>query len=151
MEMAVIHPKTSVSTIVFLGIAVVLLLTGAILVGWIGTNVYQVRQFNKTYNELETIVESWEPPPSDIDANRWREVYGWTRQALVNCCTHPSYCSHEELSRLLEEVRRADQTPHTLERIDWLWYRIAETGPTGKRYIDRFQKARDDIHPYQHL
>ena len=63
----------------------------------------------------------------------------WMGCAYGNVCFSPDHVSLAELKRLNEDVRLKLETNVDLDTADWIWRRLAETGPHGAQYVAKFE------------
>lgn len=105
--------------------------------GW-AYDVWQWRIFAGQRNAMQEIVEAWEHhPPPGVEPATWREVVVVSYNALGNVCFSPNHVSLAEMRRLRADVEAKSREPITLQTLDWLWWRLGQTGPHGAEYTTR--------------
>lgn len=100
-------------------------------------------QFRAERDRIEAILETWQTPPPGEDAHIWREGWVTIYNAMGNVCFTFHQVSQEEMERLAHDVEQMDREPHDWDRLDRLWDRLGETGPHGRKYIDRMRPLWD--------
>ncbi len=76
--------------------------------------------------------------PPHADKDEWEMGSDWVQTAYGNVCFAPSYVSHKELIRFRADLEQKLQGPIDLSIFDWVWERLGQTGPHGKRYCERY-------------
>lgn len=120
---------------------------GMIFSGRIAARIWQTRTFHREVRHLQQTLEPWRSlPPPGIDAHVWREAAGLvTATGVGNVCFSPSHVSLLELRRLQRDVEaEMAQGPVTPQKLDWLWQRLGQTGPRGRKYITQMQPLWDE-------
>jgi hypothetical protein len=97
------------------------------------------QKFNAETERIEIILEGWRAPPAHANPVDWEAAWGTLYNALGNVCFTPEHISARELARLREDVERKNQEPVTFETLEWLWWRLGQTGPHGNEYITQMQ------------
>ena len=110
----------------------------AIPAKWLVDNLiwsYHQRKTHDLVNSLE------HRRPSDVEPETWEAASGWTSNAYANICFSPDAVSLSELKRFTADLERELGKQVDLETTAWIWRRLAQTGPHGKQYVDRFEAA----------
>jgi hypothetical protein len=134
----------------WIGLAIILLALacGAVLVVKVGLSVWRFKTFQNELTQLRLTLEPWrQNTPPNVNAHAWGEVSGFVTQTAVgNICFTPDHVSHAEVRRLRQDVdAKMAEGPATAETLDWLWRRLAETGPQGVKYTTQFQPMWDEM------
>lgn len=123
---------------------VALLIIGSLL--WpTFNNLAQTREFHAQERRIEAIVETWRTTPPEADPDYWEAGWGTVYNALGNVCFTKDHVSQEEMEKLYQDVKAKDAEPNSWDRLEWLWYRLAKTGPHGRKYIDQMQPLWDEV------
>ncbi len=77
--------------------------------------------------------------PSHVAPKAWEIASGWAVTAYRNVCFSPEHVSLSELKRFKADLEHEVAKDVDLETIDWIWRRLEDTGPHGKRYVERFE------------
>jgi hypothetical protein len=85
--------------------------------------------------------------PNGISPDVWECAWGWTLTAYGNVCFSEEHVRIEEMHRLREEVLPKLCGPVGPQTLVWIWERLAQTGPHGKRYVARFRQSFLDCFP----
>lgn len=78
-------------------------------------------------------------PPDGMQPHAWQEMVRITNIGFGNVFFSPTHASYAELLRFdtdLDEKLHTDQ-PLSVATLRWVWKRLADTGPHGKRYSER--------------
>lgn len=124
---------------VFLAGVLVLALIGAAK----GREIYEVLRFRTLYRECERELETLKQSrPSDISPERWSEENFGIGTAFANVCFSTNHVPLDEMERLTVDLReRITGQPIDLTTIDWVWDRLAATGPHGEQYVGKWRTA----------
>ena len=114
---------------------------------WPATDWAEGHPFYAQKDRIEAVVEKWCTPPSDVDRDYWEHGWVTVSNAIGNVCFTKDQVPVEEMERLYRDVVAQDDQPHTWQRLEWLWYRLAETGPHGRKYINQMQPLWDEAAP----
>lgn len=76
--------------------------------------------------------------PETIPKKTWEDATGWASISYNNVCFSESHVAFDELVRFNHDARLQLEGNVGLHSIDWVWERLAETGPHGKRYFEIF-------------
>jgi hypothetical protein len=77
--------------------------------------------------------------PADVSPETWEVASTWASIAFHNVCFSPEHVSLRELKRFKTDLERELKKNVDLETIDWIWRRLEDTGPHGRRYVERFE------------
>jgi hypothetical protein len=77
--------------------------------------------------------------PADVNAAAWDEATAWANTAYANVFFSEQHTPIDELRRFRIDVEERLEGDVDLATIDWLWQRLGETGPHGRRYRHRFE------------
>jgi hypothetical protein len=77
--------------------------------------------------------------PRGIPPQNWEEAVNWTATAQCNTFFSPSHASKADLDQFGRDVEDRLRGPVGVDTIEWIWDRLAETGPTGREYVERFR------------
>jgi hypothetical protein len=84
-------------------------------------------------------------PPPGIDPHVWNEAVTVAYNAHGNVCYSPDAVPLEEMRRLREDMETKSQGPINLDTLDWLWTRLAYTGPHGLKYSTQMRPLGDEM------
>lgn len=77
--------------------------------------------------------------PETVPKKTWDDATGWAITAYHNVCFSETHVTFDELVRFNHDARMKLAGNVDLHSIDWVWKRLAETGPHGQRYFDKFE------------
>ena len=77
--------------------------------------------------------------PESVPTKTWEDAAGWAKTAYHNVCYSERHVRFEELVRFNHDARVKFSGAVDLQSIDWVWERLAETGPHGQRYVEKFE------------
>lgn len=77
--------------------------------------------------------------PQNVEAEVWKVATGWTITAYANVCFSKDYVSLDELRRFRVDLEKRLAGDVDLSTTDWIWQRLAETGPHGQQYRAKFE------------
>jgi hypothetical protein len=112
----------------------------AIVSIWIASVLIPAFRYTRGAQRInDKIVSLMERRPREVDATPWNQCVTWASIAHCNICFSEGHTSFMEMSRFeleLDERLQRDVRPDTIR---WIFERLAQTGPTGQRYIQRFK------------
>ncbi len=116
----------------------VVLATLAILVGgWFAAKVYWFHSWVGERDAIVWVVRSWEGrAPSGVSDVFWRDAC-WTVNILVGNATAYSVPLSDLRGLRAEVEERGKQDPINADTLEWLIFRLGETGPEASNYITR--------------
>ena len=101
---------------------------------------YQQIVYANEQKKAAAVVESLaERRPEDVEPEPWETASGWAITAYHNVCFSRSHVTLLEMKRFRSDVKAEFATGIDLATIDWIWRRLAQTGPHGKQYVERFE------------
>jgi hypothetical protein len=120
-------------------IAVVLATIAILVGGWFAAKVYWFHSWVGERDAIVSIVRSWEGrAPSGVSEVSWRDACTAV-VALVGNAT-PTSVPLSELGGLRAEVEeRSEQQPINADTLEWLVFRLGETGAKMSELITRFR------------
>lgn len=77
--------------------------------------------------------------PEGVPNPTWEEATGWAITAYANVCFSEEHVTFDELVRFNHDARMELAGDVNMQTIDWVWARLAKTGPHGQRYVDKFE------------
>lgn len=92
-----------------------------------------------------TIIDNLETRrPEDVTPRAWETAATWASIAYCNVCVVDTV-STAEMKSLVADLEAQSQNDVDLSSYSWLWRRLEATGPSGKRYYEKFwpQYRRD--------
>ncbi len=104
--------------------------------------IYQVVNYAKEQRRAADVVESLvDRRPSGTSSTEWDVASEWAVTAYHNVCFSADHVRLDELRRFRVDVEAkcSPQAEIRITTIDWIWQRLAETGPHGKQYVGRFR------------
>jgi hypothetical protein len=79
--------------------------------------------------------------PPGMSPSVWECAWEWTSTAYGNVCFSEEHVRIEEMYRLRDELIPKLRGPIDPQTLVWIWARLAQTGPHGKRYVGRFKQV----------
>ena len=58
--------------------------------------------------------------------------------AYHNVCFSPEHVTLAELKRFTADTQPKVAAKVDIQTLDWIWERLAETGPAGDKYVQKF-------------
>ena len=96
-------------------------------------------EWSRLEQDADSSIRNLKPTlPNSLDPNVWNCAHGWVVTAYVNICIRDS-TSTDEMYRLRHDLEQKFKDRIDLGTLDWIWNRLGETCPYGKRYIERFR------------
>jgi hypothetical protein len=77
--------------------------------------------------------------PNNINPYAWDCIHDRVVTAYCNICSSPGHPATVEMYRLRKDLEVKLGGEIGLDTLKWIWARLGETGPGGKRYIERFE------------
>jgi len=77
--------------------------------------------------------------PESVPTKTWDDATGWAITAYHNVCFSETHVTFDELVRFNHDAKMKLAGNVHLISIDWVWERLAETGPHGQRYFEKFE------------
>jgi hypothetical protein len=85
--------------------------------------------------------------PDVVNPAVWDCAHGWVVTANGNVCFSPEHAATSEMHRLRHDLQKRIAGEIDLNTLKWIWSRLGDTGPHGKRYVDRFGSSFRDCFP----
>lgn len=76
--------------------------------------------------------------PATVSPQTWDDATGWAITAYHNICFNANHTTLKELDSFVADTEERLNGPVDLATIDWIWARLAATGPHGEAYASRF-------------
>lgn len=76
--------------------------------------------------------------PPNVSPKTWEDATGWAITAYHNICFNANHTSLHELDSFIADTEERLDGAVDLATIDWIWERLAATGPHGQKYAGRF-------------
>ena len=87
--------------------------------------------------------------PDGVPRSDWNEAVMVTQIACSNVCFSPQHIEISQFQRFCDELQKRREECVTFRTLNWIWSRLAQTGPHGTRYVQRNKMRFDDIaRPY---
>jgi hypothetical protein len=84
--------------------------------------------------------------PPEANAKAWEVATRWASTAVGNVCFSEEHVPIAELRRFRADLAARLEGDVDLSTIDWIWQRLAKTGPHGREYQQKFEAAyRDEV------
>jgi hypothetical protein len=99
------------------------------------------REMNDSIDALQYRV------PHGVSPRVWECAWGWTLTAYGNVCFSEEHVRIEEMYRLRDELVPKLRGPVGPQTLVWIWERLAQTGPHGKRYVGQHRQSFLDCFP----
>ena len=111
-------------------------------VGNVAIKVNQQQAFFREHHRIADALRSLKDRrPAGANRRGWGEGIGWTVTAHCNIFFAPSPDTYDAMSRFGRALDEKVQGEVDVNAIEWLWDRLAESGPDGKRYTDNFRSS----------
>ncbi|MFG0296919.1 MAG: hypothetical protein ACF8PG_13515 [Maioricimonas sp. JB045] len=106
-----------------------------------GPQIYEVLRFRSLYLQSAEYVETLRVScPEEVSPERWSEENFGIGTAFANVCFSTNHVPLDEMERLTVDLReRITGQPIDLTTIDWVWDRLAATGPHGEQYVGKWR------------
>lgn len=125
----------------FIGIAMYLVIP-------VVMHVIELKSYYRLHDSTRKLIDAWsEKRPSDVPPKAWEHATDWTKNAFDNIFFSPSDTSFSELEKFRADLEVKLKEKANLETVDWIWKRLAETGPHGKRYVEQYQSRYREVLP----
>lgn len=85
--------------------------------------------------------------PNSINPCTWDCAHTWVINAYCNICFSTEHTSTAEMYRLRDDLEGKLHGRIDLGTLKWIWHRLSETGPHGKRYTEEFEPSFRDCFP----
>lgn len=87
----------------------------------------------------ELMVSLADRRPPAVPKKSWDEATDRVVAAYHNVCFSESHVPFNELVRFNHDAKVKLGGEVDIHSIEWIWTRLAETGPHGRKYVDRFK------------
>lgn len=77
--------------------------------------------------------------PKDVSVKEWGCATFWMGIAFANVCYSPGHVTLSELKQLNDDLGTKLQGSVDMQTVDWIWQRLAATGPHGAQYSAQFE------------
>jgi hypothetical protein len=128
-----------------------LMVAVAFVAVWLGfciVPVWRQAEFHRLARQIDEPIRKLRATrPYEVSPSVWECAHNWTITAYCNVCFSPGHVRTEEMYRLREDVRRKLEGEINLDTLEWIWDRLAQTGPHGKRYVERFRPRFQECFP----
>jgi hypothetical protein len=105
-----------------------------------------IERYNCTSRRIrERIYALDERRPANIRPQLWADSVGWAGIAQGNICFSEEHTTYEAMCRLEEQLDEKLKGKIDLGTLEWIWDRLAETGPHGQSYVSTFRKAWKEL------
>lgn len=120
----------------------------AVLLGTFVVPVGRRFEFSRLARQMDTSIRYLRPTNfSGVSPTVWECAQVWTVTAYGNVCFSPEHVATAEMYRLRDDLERKLAGPVDLDTLTWIWDRLARTGPSGKRYVERFRPLLEECLP----
>lgn len=111
----------------------------------------RITEYSRLQREMDASIRYLKPTNSlTLNLSVWDCAHTWTITAYCNVCFSPEHVSTVEMYRLREDLNRKLEGSVDLDTLRWIWDRLAQTGPHGKRYVERFRSQFEECFPQQY-
>jgi hypothetical protein len=98
--------------------------------------------------QMDTTIRLLQPTqPDSIPPGVWNCAHDWVVTAYGNICFSPEHTDTAEMYRLRDDLNARVNGQIDLTTLKWIWVRLSETGPHGKRYVNRFGPSFRECFP----
>jgi len=75
----------------------------------------------------------------NVPTETWENATNWATVAYQNICFSDGHVPLKELKEFVHDAEVELNGMVDLNAVDWVWTRLAETGPHGKEYRDDWE------------
>jgi hypothetical protein len=94
----------------------------------------------------ETLNQLLSKRPQNVNAQAWEVATGWAMTAYANVFFEPDLAPLVKLTAFHANIERLGQERISLDTIDWIWQQLAESGPHGRGYQQRWEpRYREEL------
>jgi hypothetical protein len=135
MSTSVAIKRRKISIVIY-----VTLLTLIAIATPIGLRLWRLLSYAQQQTIGARLIESLrDQSPKGVSTETWDHATGWAVTAYHNVCFSESHVTFEELVRFNKDAKVRLAEDIDLLTIDWVWARLAETGPHGQKYVSKFE------------
>jgi hypothetical protein len=128
--------------------ALVIVALAAVLLSFLIVPFTRQMEWVRLFRQMETSLNVLKPAqPNSIGPGTWDCAHRWVVTAYCNICFSPQHTATAEMYRLRDDLGEKLNDRIDLETLKWIWIRLGETGPHGKRYTERFEPSFRDCLP----
>lgn len=99
----------------------------------------EFRNYYRLQRSTRDLIDAWsEKQPDGVPPEAWEHATDWTKNAFDNIFFSPNHTSLSELEKFRADLETRLAKKGDMDTVDWIWKRLSETGPNGKRYVERF-------------
>jgi hypothetical protein len=114
----------------------------AVLLAYFLVPLGRLTVYHRVQREMDAAIRALEyRVPPGVSPAVWECAWGWTSTAYGNVCFSEEHVSTEELYRLRKDLMPKLQGPVDLQTLVWVWDRLAQTGPHGRRYVGQHKPS----------
>lgn len=111
------------------------------VVAWVAwTTIPQMRYNQRSRRINQKIADLRAQQPPDVRADLWNECIAWASIAHCNICFSEGHTTYEAMVRYEENLEEKLEGDVDLTTIEWIGERLAETGPHGQQYMEKWRK-----------
>ncbi|MDY0169920.1 MAG: hypothetical protein RBS80_25480 [Thermoguttaceae bacterium] len=126
--------------IVLFGCLPLLILFIGVVVWVAWTAIPQMRYNQRSRRINQKIADLRAQQPPDVRADLWNECIAWASIAHCNICFSEGHTTYEAMVRYEENLEEKLEGDVDLTTIEWIGERLAETGPHGQQYMEKWRK-----------
>ena len=105
----------------------------------LGLRIWQMISYSRQQRiGAELLGSLREQRPEGVSPTTWDHATGWAITAYHNVCFSEGHVTFDELVRFNHDTKLKLTENVDLQTIDWVWERLAKTGPHGQKYFDKF-------------
>ncbi len=121
-------------------LAIVALIAVVAITAPVGLRFWQLLSYARERTIGAELIESLaQRRPATVPTQTWEDATGRAITAYHNVCFSEEHVTFDELVRFNHDARNKLAGNVNLQSIDWVWARLAKTGPHGQRYFDKFE------------
>lgn len=109
----------------------------------------RVTEYVRLQRQMGTSIRCLNPTNPNVNPDDWDCAHFRTWVAYENVCFDPRLVNTVEMYRLRDDLDRKLKGNVDLDTLVWIWNRLAETGPHGKKYVERFRPIFEQCFPPQ--
>lgn len=117
-----------------------------VVLWWPAQTIFRARRYNATRDRIQKKINVLRfQLPTEVSEEVWDGTVSWGCIAFGNICATESHTSYEEMCHLECDLDAKLAGPIDIAFFEWLWSRLAETGPHGAGYVSRIKWTWDQL------
>ncbi len=131
-----------------LATALALVALAAVLLNYLIVPFSRQMEWVRLFRQMDTSIGYLKPTqPNSIGPGAWDCAHGWVVTAYCNICFSPQHTTTAEMYRFRDDLNEKRNASIDLQTLKWIWIRLGETRPHGKRYTERYEPTFRECFP----